>query len=143
LPDEAAVDQIRVPALTLQPLIENAVRHGISKRIDGGTVSVRVHKEGEMFSLTVENDVDAASVHPEGEFFKTDHALENVRRRLRFYYPRRAEHAPTLLHPRRAVERIPPGSIQVTFPRPDAVAVTITASRISIYDKALRAMSDR
>lgn len=36
-------DQIRV--LILQPLVENAVRHGISKKPEGGTVTVRMMQE--------------------------------------------------------------------------------------------------
>ena len=36
LPDATAASDICVPALTLQPLVENAVRHGIARRVEGG-----------------------------------------------------------------------------------------------------------
>jgi len=141
LPEADAADKFRIPALTLQPLIENAIRHGISKLIDGGRVHVGIERKGEMFSVTVENDIEAGSAPPAEEFFKPGHALHNIRQRVRYYYPRRVEHLSWI--PRRGlVERTPRGSVEVTFPRPDAVAVTITASQISIYD-SLRSLHPR
>ena len=35
-----------VPVLTLQPIVENAVKHGICKRLEGGTVKIETRKEG-------------------------------------------------------------------------------------------------
>lgn len=34
--------QLMIPALSIQPLIENAIEHGVMKRLDGGTVTIRV-----------------------------------------------------------------------------------------------------
>ena len=45
-----------VPSLFLQPLVENAIRHGISRRATGGTVSVTAQKLGENLSIRVEDD---------------------------------------------------------------------------------------
>ena len=45
-----------VPSLFLQPLVENAIRHGISRRATGGTVSVIAQKIGENLSIRVEDD---------------------------------------------------------------------------------------
>ena len=36
--------EVLLPGLTLQPLVENAIRHGISKRREGGTVKVEVER---------------------------------------------------------------------------------------------------
>jgi signal transduction histidine kinase len=44
-----------VPSLVLQPLVENAVKHGISKKIDGGTVTIRAHLQGQQLQLEVED----------------------------------------------------------------------------------------
>ena len=45
-----------VPSLLLQPLVENAIRHGISKRAYGGTVVVTAHAEGNRLLVVVEDD---------------------------------------------------------------------------------------
>jgi LytS/YehU family sensor histidine kinase len=45
-----------VPSLFLQPLVENAIRHGISRRASGGTVTVFARKVGENISIEVADD---------------------------------------------------------------------------------------
>ncbi|XID96005.1 ATP-binding protein [Paenibacillaceae bacterium WGS1546] len=45
-----------LPPLTLQPLVENAVRHGVTKQEDGGTVVVSVRAEGAEAVIGVEDD---------------------------------------------------------------------------------------
>jgi signal transduction histidine kinase len=52
--DEAA--DCMLPPLTLQPLVENAVRHGITKNEDGGTVSISVRTDTNFTILSVEDD---------------------------------------------------------------------------------------
>lgn len=47
---------VRLPALTLQPLVENAVQHGIAKREDGGTVVVSTREEAESLIIAVQDD---------------------------------------------------------------------------------------
>ncbi|RKN74908.1 response regulator [Paenibacillus ginsengarvi] len=46
----------RLPPLTLQPLVENAVRHGVTKKENGGTVTVTVRMQGEEIVISVEDD---------------------------------------------------------------------------------------
>lgn len=46
----------RVPALSLQPLAENAVRHGIAGRPEGGTLRVAAARDDGRLRLTVEDD---------------------------------------------------------------------------------------
>jgi len=45
-----------VPALVVQPLVENAIRHGISRRAAGGTVTVQATREGERLAIRVLDD---------------------------------------------------------------------------------------
>lgn len=52
--DEAA--DCMLPPLTLQPLVENAVRHGITKQEDGGTVTITVSADSDYTTLSVEDD---------------------------------------------------------------------------------------
>lgn len=70
-----------VPALLLQPLVENSVRHGVSVRGEGGCVSVDVHRVPGGFQVEVADDgvgFDPATVRPTG----TGVGLSNVRERL-------------------------------------------------------------
>lgn len=45
-----------VPALILQPLVENAIRHGLSRRASGGTLTVSARREGDHLALQVADD---------------------------------------------------------------------------------------
>jgi two-component system LytT family sensor kinase len=45
-----------IPSLMMQPLVENAIRHGISKRREGGTVTVTARRENELLRISVEDD---------------------------------------------------------------------------------------
>lgn len=52
----ASARDVMVPSLFLQPLVENAVRHGLSSRPGGGTVWVRATIDDAMLYITVEDD---------------------------------------------------------------------------------------
>jgi hypothetical protein len=82
LPDEPVGD-LRLPGLTLQPLVENAVRHGISKLVEGGTVEVALRRNGVSCELVVSNPMEGR-LDPE-RLWRPGHALHNVRERLRLY----------------------------------------------------------
>ncbi len=67
-----------VPPLLLQPLVENAVRHGIATCLDGGTIEVEARRRGELVWLTVTNPRDPDGGGRRGTGF----GLDIVRRRL-------------------------------------------------------------
>src|ERR1051325_996630 len=75
--DESALE-CQVPPLVLQPLLENAIGHGIAGMIDGGTVRLDVVRHGDRLAIAVENprDPDAMPRARGGV------GLENVRKRL-------------------------------------------------------------
>ncbi len=52
----AELAEVLVPPLILQPLVENAVLHGVAPRKDGGRVEVTVRSEASSLVLTVEDD---------------------------------------------------------------------------------------
>jgi hypothetical protein len=106
--EEAARDWL-VPPLVLQPLVENAVTHGIAQCLDGGTVRLTARRRGDRLLLAIDNPRDAeAPVRP-----GTGIGLENVRRRLETLYGRAAE--------MRA--RSEPASFRVELELPEAAAV--------------------
>src|SRR5665213_706901 len=85
LPDGLFPDS-RVPGLVLQPLVENAVKYGIAPRIEGGTVSVRITRQGGGARVSVRNTPgDEDSPLRPASLFRDGHALENVRARLRLF----------------------------------------------------------
>lgn len=71
-------DDCQVPPLVLQPLIENAIRHGIATMVDGGTVRVKGRVEKGVLEVSVENEFDPESPAPR----KHGHGLRNVQERL-------------------------------------------------------------
>jgi hypothetical protein len=53
-PAELALAQ--VPALILQPLAENALKHGIGRRVEGGQLDIKVARDADRLTILVEND---------------------------------------------------------------------------------------
>ena len=53
---DAAVEEITVPALILQPLVENAIKHGLAPKIEGGILSVSARCTDHNLLLIVEDD---------------------------------------------------------------------------------------
>lgn len=73
-----------VPTLLLQPLVENAIRHGAAQRTSGGRVALRARRDGERLRISIEDN---------GPGFPEDDAslpaglgLRNTRERLRQLY---------------------------------------------------------
>ena len=75
--DEAA-GRCLVPPLLLQPLIENAVRHGIASVVDGGTIHIAANADNGMLRIRIENPADPDRPQPRGESI----GLQNARGRL-------------------------------------------------------------
>ncbi|MDT8410073.1 MAG: histidine kinase [Wenzhouxiangellaceae bacterium] len=91
LDDELPLDQT-LPALLIQPLVENAIVHGIAQCDEGGTLSIHAARHGRKFSVTVENPLPGISASGTR---KTDTgnqmALENIRQRLELGYDDQAD----------------------------------------------------
>lgn len=76
--------QARVPPLLLQPLVENAVRHGIALRPKGGTLSVAMQEEAGVLCIQLHNEGVAPRARP--ELPSGNVGLSNVRQRLQALY---------------------------------------------------------
>ncbi len=68
----------KIPPLLLQPLIENAVRHGISQLIDGGTISINATISSGRLKITVDNPYDPDYIPKKG----TGLGITNVKARI-------------------------------------------------------------
>jgi hypothetical protein len=86
---EGELPDVRIPGLVLQPLVENAIKHGIAPLIEGGSVRVRVEGpmegRGERFRVSVRNTADEHALPNGSAMFRPGHALDNVRARLRIF----------------------------------------------------------
>lgn len=72
-----------IPSLTLQPIVENAVRYGVTKREEGGTITISTAESDEYYIVTVADDgigFDPAKISQDG---KMHIGIQNVRNRLR------------------------------------------------------------
>jgi sensor histidine kinase YesM len=82
----SACDHCVVPSLLLQPLVENAVKHGIAGLVEGGAIRIVAQCGQGLLRVEIENEFDpespASSRHGLG--------LRNVRDRLRALYENRA-----------------------------------------------------
>ncbi|GAB4293226.1 MAG: sensor histidine kinase [Thiohalomonadaceae bacterium] len=77
LPQDAAI-----PPLTLQPLVENAIYHGIEQLADGGSITVHGSAEGGGLILCVTNPCPAHARERSGNRV----AVDNIRQRLAFHF---------------------------------------------------------
>lgn len=89
---DEGLDAVHVPPLCLQPLVENAVTHGIEPLPEGGAVEIAIQRTGSQLKITVENPVPAQPQASEG----LRSALDNIRQRLELVYQGRAELATQL-----------------------------------------------
>ena len=71
----------RVPTFVLQPLVENAIRHGIAKRTDAGRIEIAARRAGDQLVLTVSDDGPGPNGTVNGGV-----GLANTRERLRHLY---------------------------------------------------------
>ena len=71
-----------VPPLLLQPLVENAVNHGIAQLVDGGTIRMAATRTGSTLTITIENPCDPDRQRTRGVGL----GLELLRKRLTNQY---------------------------------------------------------
>ena len=109
------LEQQAIPPLTLQPLVENAIYHGIQPRPGGGTIRIEVSPGGEFVYLMVQNSkVETDTRHRRGNRV----ALANIEARVRALFGETAvlkhsqqqdTYTVTIRLPRRPLSR-PPGA---------------------------------
>ena len=71
-----------IPPLMLQPLLENAVYHGIEPAAEGGTVRISIERRSDELLLRIANPIVGPVIHAAGNQM----ALANIRERLSLYY---------------------------------------------------------
>jgi LytS/YehU family sensor histidine kinase len=79
-------NSVQVPPLLLQPLVENAIRHGIANLTEGGIIRLSADCNHEAVSIVIQNSFDPESTAS----LKTGLGLENIRQRLHTRYGEKA-----------------------------------------------------
>jgi two-component system sensor histidine kinase AlgZ len=79
--DQTALD-VPVPVLSVQPLVENVIKHGIAQSAESGYVQVRIELRGDELRIIVENSSHQFTAEGAGAGV----GLQNVRRRLEICY---------------------------------------------------------
>ena len=94
---ETLPDGARLPILSLQPLMENAIYHGIEPSSSGGTVEIGARFDGNRVEITVSNPINEM-----GDFKHRGNrlALDNVEQRLKAHFGKAAE-----VHSQRTAQR--------------------------------------
>ncbi|MBO9662046.1 sensor histidine kinase [Dokdonella sp.] len=82
----AAPRELAVPRLLLQPLIENAINHGIQPLADGGTIAVRARPHEDGVEISIGNPLP-----PDAPVMRNGVALANVRARVEYHFGARGE----------------------------------------------------
>ena len=87
--DDEAADTAMLPRFTLQPLVENAILHGLSPKEDGGHLWIRASKEGDHTKIVIRDDgvgMDTATLSSLGD---SGHiGIANTRKRLEIFEER-------------------------------------------------------
>ena len=119
---DEGIGEFRIPSMILQPLVENAVQHGIHDCMETGQIKMSIHKEGSNLEITVSDN--GAGMTPEmiqvvmtgkarnnvEDRYSTGIAVGNVIDRLELYYKKK-----NLL----SIERDGPGkgtNVHITLP---------------------------
>ena len=79
---EGFPDDALVPPLVLQPLLENAVYHGIEPRVEAGVISIQLRRDGDRVRVVLRNPYRPENDHHTGNHM----ALANIRERLALHF---------------------------------------------------------
>jgi two-component system, LytTR family, sensor histidine kinase AlgZ len=75
------LNEVMIPQLTLQPLLENAVRHGVEPAQEPGAIRVKISRKGREMVIAVDNPLAGVAAQPGLQM-----ALSNIRERLMLLY---------------------------------------------------------
>ncbi|MFA0810351.1 sensor histidine kinase [Microbulbifer epialgicus] len=81
---DEGLEEIQLPSMLLQPLLENAVLHGVAKIREGGEITVKLGVEEGTLRIAIKNPLPQETVRPSWE--SNGMAMENIRQRLVAYY---------------------------------------------------------
>lgn len=86
---EESVKSVRIPALMVQPLVENAIKHGIAPKIEGGKVEIVAFADGGNCKIRVTDN--GVGWQQDSMTKGSGYGLTNIKERLRILYGSRAQ----------------------------------------------------
>jgi two-component system LytT family sensor kinase len=78
--------ELIVPSMILQPLVENSIKHGLSRKIGAGSITIRSHRENGRAVIEIEDDGMGFFADRLEQPMSSGIGLANVRERLRVIY---------------------------------------------------------
>ena len=79
---DIAYNDFKVPLLSVEPMVENAIRHGVASKKSGGVVTIRTFLEGENAVVTVEDNGSGFGSETAQQAHHRSIGIQNVRDRL-------------------------------------------------------------
>jgi len=86
--DENTLDRL-VPSMILQPIVENSIKHGLAKKVEGGMVRLRTWLDGPRLNILVEDDGVGIPDSKLSSLFDSGIGVSNVNERLRVLFGQR------------------------------------------------------
>jgi two-component system LytT family sensor kinase len=83
--EPGAMDML-APSMLLQPLVENCIKHGLSRKVEGGTIVIRARREGSTLFISVEDDGAGISPDRLANMRNTGIGVNNVSERLKVLF---------------------------------------------------------
>ena len=77
---------VMVPSMLLQPIIENAIRHGLGPRVEGGVIHIRSSRQNGRLSLEVRDNGVGIPEEKLKDIYQQGIGISNVQERLRVLY---------------------------------------------------------
>jgi two-component system LytT family sensor kinase len=114
----------QVPALILQPMVENAIKHGIAKRVQGGAIRIAAARSNGRLTLSVYND--GPSLPAEWQANHSGIGISNVRTRLQGLYGDAFEWS---------MRDHEPGGVEVSLSLPFVSLSSVALSSVSLLSK--------
>lgn len=79
---EINISDFSVPPLTIQPLVENAIRHGVCKKKEGGNILIKTYQENNLTCIVIRDDGIGFNTSILSEEKSTSFGIKNVKFRL-------------------------------------------------------------
>jgi two-component system LytT family sensor kinase len=83
--DEETLDAF-IPSMLLQPMIENAIKHGLAPRLEGGQIHLRIHRRDGRLAIAIDDNGLGMSPERLLEVYGGGIGISNVHERLRLLY---------------------------------------------------------
>ena len=79
---EINTEDFKIPPLTVQPIVENAIKHGVNQKAEGGTVKISTGETASYFVVQVEDDGVGFDVNEKKNDGRSHVGMENIKKRL-------------------------------------------------------------